>query len=103
VTACADPNNPCLIESFLTSDPPLKQVVSQTWETGLRSTQTYGSDQLQWGLGVFCTENINDIITVFSNIAGRGIFENGGNTLRQGVEANISYKTSSWFSYANYG
>jgi outer membrane receptor protein involved in Fe transport len=73
--ACSDPNSPCLIESFLTSDPSLQQVVSQTWETGLRSTQTYGSNQLQCGLGVFSTENINDIITVFSNVAGRGIFE----------------------------
>ena len=34
--ACADPNNPCLIESFLTADPPLKQVVSRTFEAGLR-------------------------------------------------------------------
>jgi iron complex outermembrane recepter protein len=100
--ACSDPKNPCVIESFLTADPPLQQVVSQTWETGLSSTQTYGSAQLQWGLGVFRTENINDIITVFSNIAGRGVFENGGNTLREGVEANLSYKTSKWFFYANY-
>jgi len=100
--ACADPKNPCLIESFLTADPPLQQVVSDTWEMGLRSTQTFGSDKLQWGLGAFRTENINDIITVFSNIAGRGVFQNAGNTLRQGVEANISYKTSKWFFYANY-
>ena len=34
--ACADPENPCLIESFLTADPPLKQVVSRTFELGLR-------------------------------------------------------------------
>ena len=33
--ACSDPDNPCLIESFLTSDPPLKQVVSHTYEAGL--------------------------------------------------------------------
>ncbi len=34
--ACADPTNPRLIESFLTGDPPLKQVVSQTFEAGVR-------------------------------------------------------------------
>ena len=36
--ACADPENPCLIESFLTADPHLKQVVSHTWEAGFRGT-----------------------------------------------------------------
>ena len=34
--ACADPEFPCLLESFLTADPPLEQVVSHTWELGLR-------------------------------------------------------------------
>ena len=33
---CAEPENPCLIESFLTDDPPLKQVIGQTAELGLR-------------------------------------------------------------------
>ena len=28
--ACADPEAPCLIESFLTADPPLQQVVNGT-------------------------------------------------------------------------
>ena len=32
--SCADPFNPCLIESFLTADPNLKQVVSRTFELG---------------------------------------------------------------------
>ena len=34
--ACADPEAPCLIESFLTADPPLQQVVNKTYELGLR-------------------------------------------------------------------
>ncbi len=33
---CADPDNECFIESFLTDDPPLKQVISHTYEAGLR-------------------------------------------------------------------
>src|SRR5262249_13548903 len=32
---CANPNRPCLIESALVSDPPLKQVVATTYEAGL--------------------------------------------------------------------
>ena len=33
---CADPNNPCIIDNFLSSDPPLKQVIGQTFELGFR-------------------------------------------------------------------
>ena len=38
---CAEPDNPCLIESFLTDDPPLKQVVGRTAEVGLRGQGLY--------------------------------------------------------------
>ena len=33
---CADPNNPCSLPNALSSDPPLSQVVTETWEAGLR-------------------------------------------------------------------
>jgi iron complex outermembrane recepter protein len=101
--ACSDPAQPCVIQSFLTNDPSLQQVVSNTWETGLRDERTLGNNtKLQWNFGLFRTETINDIIPEFSNVAGRGIFVNGGDTLRQGIEANLAYKTSRWFFYANY-
>ncbi len=38
---CADPNNPCIIDNFLSSDPPLKQVVGQTFELGFRGTERF--------------------------------------------------------------
>ena len=100
--ACSDPENPCLIESFLVADPHLDQVVSHTWETGVRGEKTQEANRLEWSAGLFRTENTDDIITIFSPIAGRGVFENGGTTLRQGVEANIAYRTPRWFMYANY-
>ncbi len=100
--ACSDPNNPCLIESFLVADPPLDQVVSHTWEAGIRGERKQGVEQLQWGLGYFHTLNTDDILTIYSPIAGRGVFENGGDTLRQGIEANIAYSNQRWFTYANY-
>ena len=40
--ACANPDQPCLLPSFLTNDPPLKQVVSQTWEAGVRGEKNFG-------------------------------------------------------------
>ena len=89
--ACADPEAPCLIESFLTADPPLKQVVSHTFELGLRGKlASWNSGQLQWTAGLFRTENTDDIIAVSSPINGRGFFLNAGDTLRQGVEAGVT-------------
>ncbi len=101
---CADPKNPCLIESFLTADPHLKQVVSHTWETGLRGTTKNWQDKSQWdwGLGLFRTLNDDDIFDAASTNVGHGFFQNVGKTLRQGVEANISYRSQRLFAYANY-
>jgi len=86
------------------SDPPLDQVVSHTWEAGIRGERASkdGRERLEWSAGLFRTLNTDDIITVFSPLAGRGVFENGGDTLRQGIEANIAYQNDRWFMYANY-
>ncbi len=102
--ACADPEAPCLIESFLTADPPLKQVVSRTFELGLRGElATWGAAQkLEWTTGVFRTENQDDIIAIASTSNGRGYFSNAGDTLRQGVELGVRYEDRRLVAYANY-
>jgi iron complex outermembrane recepter protein len=102
--ACADPVNPCLIESFLTADPPLQQVVSHTYELGLRGNlASWGKDQnLQWTAGLFHALNTNDIIAVASPVQGRGYFQNAGDTLRQGVELGARYTEKRVMVYANY-
>ncbi len=102
--ACADPDNPCLLPSFLTSDPPLKQVVSYTWEAGLKggSTDVLSHQKMTWSVGFFHTLNTDDIINVASSIIGRSSFANAGDTLRQGVEAQINYWSGPLFAYANY-
>ena len=92
-SACADPENPCLIESFLTSDPPLKQVVSHTWELGLRGDHGNPHDHFQWSAGLFRTFNTNDIVTQIAPGGTRGFFVNATNTLRQGIEASAQYTT----------
>jgi iron complex outermembrane receptor protein len=101
--ACADPDAPCLIESFLTADPPLKQVVSRTFEAGLRGKlASLGGDQrLEWTAGLFRTENQDDIISISAS-TGRGYFKNAGDTLRQGVELGAEYQDRYWDIYANY-
>jgi iron complex outermembrane recepter protein len=101
--ACADPANPCLIESFLTADPPLDQVVSHTWELGLRGKMAGNSNQrLEWSAGLFRALNSDDIITIADEISGRGYFDNVGDTLRQGIEAGVRYTDPRWMIYANY-
>ena len=78
--ACADRRNPCLIPAFLTSDPPLKQIVSHTSEVGVRgdATSRSGDDHLNWGLAFFHTLNNNDIVNGYSTLIGRSFLENGG-------------------------
>jgi iron complex outermembrane receptor protein len=101
---CSDPTRPCLIDNFLVSDPPLKQVVSHTYEAGLRGKLGVGPEngQLAWHVGVYRTTNDDDIINVASPQTGFGFFVNAGETRRQGVEADVVYKLDRWNAYANY-
>ena len=95
--------NPCLIESFLTSDPNLKQVVSRTFELGLRGKETYWNDgKLEWSAGLFHAMNFDDILPLAAPELGRGYFANVGDTLRQGVELGMRYTDKQLMVYANY-
>jgi iron complex outermembrane receptor protein len=106
---CSDPNHPCMIDTFLVSDPPLKQVVSHTVEGGLRGSfgENAKTGLLTWGLGVYHTLSDDDIIQVGASaigspLAGSGFFQNFGKTQRQGVEAKVDYREERWNVYANY-
>jgi outer membrane receptor protein involved in Fe transport len=100
---CAEEENPCFIESFLTDDPPLEQVVSRTVELGLRGEERYfDGSLLTWSAGLFRTLNQDDIINVGSEITGRGYFQNAGDTLRQGVELAVGYQSRRYSLYSSY-
>jgi outer membrane receptor protein involved in Fe transport len=79
---CADPANPCKLPNAMAGDPPLRQVVTRTWEAGLRGTIA----RMHWHAGVFRATNDDDILFVADNAAGFGYFRNFGRTRRQGVE-----------------
>lgn len=101
--ACADPQNPCLIESFLTADPPLKQVVTKTYEAGLRGEiASWSGKHIDWSAGYFNARNQNDILSIAAPEGGRGYFLNAGETLRQGAELGLQYRDAKWSNYANY-
>ncbi len=100
---CADPAHPCIIASFLVSDPPLKQVVSHTWEAGFRGSQELQFGTLGWKLGGFRADNSDDILAIPSTVVqGFGYFQNVGSTRRQGIEAEVTLKNRTMQFYASY-
>jgi iron complex outermembrane receptor protein len=99
---CSNALKPCLLENFLVSDPPLKQVVGHTYEAGLRGDVAAGNGRLEWKLGLFRTDSTDDIIGLSSSVQGRGYFTNVDGTRRQGLEAGAEYRSNDWLVYANY-
>ncbi len=84
---CADPDHPCKLPNAMAGDPPLKQVVTKTWEAGLRGAW---SQHTQWTVGVFHAQSADDILFVASGTPGQGYFKNFGKTQRQGLELGLN-------------
>lgn len=84
---CADPTNPCRLPNAMASDPALRQVVTHTWEAGVRGKFT---PNLRWQLGGFRADSRDDILFVASRQSGSGYFKNVDRTRRQGVELGLS-------------
>ncbi len=84
---CANPEEPCNLPNALVSDPPLKQVVTRTFEAGMRGSI---ENNLRWSAGWFRGENHNDILFVASEQTGFGYFTNFGQTRREGAEASLN-------------
>ena len=104
---CASATDPCIIDNFLSSDPPLKQVVGQTFEVGFRGQNALAAlgpqwGKLQWSAGLFRTTLANDILPVVSTFNGFGYYTNVGTTLRQGAEVGAQWTGDKWTAYANY-
>jgi outer membrane receptor protein involved in Fe transport len=96
---CADPTQPCNLPNALVGDPPLKQVVTRTFEAGVRGSM---ENNLRWSAGWFRGENYNDILFVSSQQTGFGYFLNFGKTLRQGAEISVSGKIKHFTLGGNY-
>ncbi|MEQ1652133.1 MAG: TonB-dependent receptor [Hyphomicrobium sp.] len=101
---CAEESNPCFIESFLTDDPPLNQVVTRSVEAGIRGeSKSYNGDRFSWSLGYFRSVNSDDILNVASQtFVGRGYFLNAGDTKREGFEAAAGFQTDRLKVYGSY-
>ena len=101
---CSNPTTPCILDAFLVADPPLKQIVSQTVEFGVRGHFVTGvmPGVFLWNLGAYRTDSDNDIMLLATNINGFGFFDNVGVTRRQGIEAGLAWRWEKWFISMNY-
>ncbi|MGI2259024.1 TonB-dependent receptor [Shewanella sp. GXUN23E] len=91
--SCADPDAPCKLPNGFVSDPPLRQVVTDTWELALAYNDTAFGAELVW----FHAMNRDDIIFQQAGaLASEGYFANVGNTLRQGLETVFSQSWGQW-------
>ncbi len=93
--SCASAANPCSLLNFFVGDPDLNQVVAHTFEGGLRgAADRFLGGRLTWNVDYFHTADTDDIIfeaTAYNpNLAFYG---NAGKSLRQGVEANLRYRS----------
>ncbi|MEJ0035751.1 MAG: TonB-dependent receptor [Gammaproteobacteria bacterium] len=96
---CADPENPCKLPNAMAGDPPLDQVITRTFEAGVRGR---ASDNLAWNVGVFRADNRDDIMFVADDTSGFGFFQNFGKTRRQGAEAGVNARLGAFDVGANY-
>jgi len=100
--ACSHEDAPCHLPNTFLADPPLDDVVSKSFELGLRGTV---ANQFRWHAGVFDTVNRDDIIfqTTGGASATEGFFSNVGDTRRRGLELEFRgkrAKTSWFFNYS---
>jgi outer membrane receptor protein involved in Fe transport len=80
---CANPAVPCGLPDDFASDPDLQQVVSRTFEIGLRGN--LADQSLFWTADAFHTVNSNDIQFI-ATATNSGYFDNVGDTRREGLD-----------------
>jgi len=84
---CANPDVPCKLPNAMAGDPPLKEVVSKTYEVGARGNLL---SNIKWSAAVYRTENHDDIQFISTNATnGMGYFDNVGKTRRMGLDLGL--------------
>jgi outer membrane receptor protein involved in Fe transport len=78
----------CKLPNAMAGDPPLKKVVSKTFEAGVRGKV---AGNLGYSASVYRSQNTDDIQFISSNPAnGAGNFLNVGKTRRQGLDLGVN-------------
>ncbi len=89
---CADPEAPCSLANFFVADPPLRQVVTGTWEAGAGWEQ----GGLRLDLSLWRANSRDDIALIASDVRGRAYFANVARTRRQGGELVARGRLTDW-------
>jgi len=98
---CANPDQPCKLPNAMVADPPLKQVVTKTFEAGLRGNIT---KDIKWYGSMYRSTNFNDIqfISTSAVTNGLGYFDNVGKTRRVGLDTGFSASMDNFYWSAGY-
>ncbi|NMF99268.1 TonB-dependent receptor [Aromatoleum toluolicum] len=83
---CADPENACSLPNAMAADPFLDQVVTRTFELGVRGKL---AGNVQWNASAFRSTNRDDILFVGTG-GSLGYFTNFGRTRREGIELGLT-------------
>ncbi|HNV88129.1 MAG TPA: TonB-dependent receptor [Methylotenera sp.] len=84
----------CKLPNAMAGDPPLKKVVSKTFEAGARGQLAGG---LGWSASIYRSQNTDDIQFISSDPAnGAGNFLNVGKTRRQGLDLGVNGEWSNF-------
>jgi iron complex outermembrane recepter protein len=105
---CSNPLQPCLLPSSLASDPPnLKQVVSHTYEGGVRGwfatpeLDGLGAGRVNWTASLYRTDLDDDIYGIATSLS-TGFFQNIGGTRREGAEFGLKYQEDRLSAFLQY-
>ena len=107
---CSNPLQPCLLPSSLASDPSnLKQVVSHTYEGGVRGWFAtpelaglgLGAGRINWNASLYRTDLDDDIYGIATSVS-TGFFQNIGGTRREGAELGLKYKEDRFSAFLQY-
>ncbi len=100
---CASATAPCSLANFLVADPDLQQVVSHTFEAGVRTqSHPFADATLNSELSLYRTTLSNDILAVGSSLPGLMFFQNVGGTLRQGADLSLKFSYHRLSAYLGY-
>jgi outer membrane receptor protein involved in Fe transport len=98
---CSNPEYPCRVPTGLQDDPYLKPIISQTAEIGFR---LFPTEKTRVTIAAFSNINKDDVMFVRapSGTMNEGIFQNIGNTQRDGIELTARHRESRWELGASY-
>lgn len=99
--ACAHPDAPCNLPNTFLADPPLDDVVSLSYELGMRGKTKYLD---RWHVGLFRTTNQDDILfqTTGGVLSNQGFFTNAADTQRLGLDVYLTGIVKNWRWFTNY-